>query len=171
MNKPKIQFRHKHNKGFTLLEALIGFLVLSIGMLGIASLQALSLKAGKSSVYGSVAVMKVEELLESMRANPTGLPAYAGGGAANGCTGTAITCTADALAADEVFLWKANLTAGLPASVGTTVKVEPLAGSNMATVTVTVDWSERNSESKSSADSSIARFYATTAIICTTNPC
>ena len=90
----------KANRGFTILEAIIGFLILSVGMLGIASLQAISLKSGKTAVYGSVATMKVEELFESMRANSTALTSYAGtgGGANNGCSGTT-NCSPAALAA------------------------------------------------------------------------
>ena len=93
MNKRKIHRRQFHlhkNRGFTLLEALIGFLILSIGMLGIASLQAISLKAGKTSVYGSVAIMKVDELFESMRANPSVLASYTGAGSFHGCTAVKI---------------------------------------------------------------------------------
>ena len=94
-------FNRKKSQGFTLLEAMIGFFILSIGMLGIASLQGMSLKAGKTSVYGAVASMKVEELFESMRANPESLSTYAGTGANNSCSGTK-DCTAVELADDDV---------------------------------------------------------------------
>ena len=160
-------------RGFTLLEALIGFLILSIGMLGIASLQAISLKAGKTSVYGSVAMMKVDELFESIRANPSAvaLTAYAAAGAGAGfdhsCTGTK-DCTGTELAQEDIFWWKQNLTAGLPDPVTTTVvltaAVDP---SKMATLTITVNWSERNKD----AAGSVARTYTSTANICSEIPC
>lgn len=161
------------NRGFTLLEALLGFLILSIGMMGIASLQALSLKAGKTSVYGSVAMMKVDELLESMRANPTAgaLAAYAaagtGAGANNSCTGAAI-CSDVQLAQEDVFWWKQNLKAGLPGAATTVVAYGAATPpSKMAEVTITVNWNERNSD----AAGSIAKTYTTTAKICTGVPC
>ena len=161
-------------RGFTLLEALIGFLILSIGMLGIASLQAISLKAGKTSVYGSVAMMKVDELFESIRANPSAaaLTAYAaagtGPGINNACTGIK-NCTEAELAQDDVFWWQQNLTAGLPGSASTTVVIDiaAVAPSKMATLTITVNWSERNKD----AAGSVARTYTSTANICSEIPC
>lgn len=160
----------KH-KGFTLLEALIAFLMLSIGMLGIASLQAISLQAGKTSVYGSVAMMKVEELFESMRANPTVLLTYAGAGANNACTGTK-NCSETELAQDDVYWWKKNLKAGLPGAATTVVAVTPaVPPSKMATVKIDITWSERNKDTSEGAASSVSKTYTTTANICTENPC
>ena len=162
-------------KGFTLLEALLGFFILSIGMLGIASLQAVSLKAGKSSVYGAVAMMKVEELFESMRAHPsaTALTAYAALGASagtnNSCTGT-IDCSVIQLVQDDIYWWKQNLRAGLPATADTTtsvVVVPAVAPSKLATVTVTVSWKERNKD----ASGSVTKSYASTSNICNAVPC
>lgn len=164
--------RHKC-QGFTLLEALIGFLILSIGMLGIASLQAISLKAGKTSVYGSVAMMKVEELIESMRANPSALAlaAYAGAGASNACTGIN-KCDEEQLASDDVYLWKQGLTVGLPDSAAATVIYTPapvIAGvaSEMATMNITINWDERDKDTSGS----ISKSYTTTVNICTKVPC
>jgi type IV pilus assembly protein PilV len=163
IHRPKIS----RSRGFTLLEALLGFMILSIGMLGIASLQAISLKAGKTSVYTSVALLKVDELIESMRANPTALPSYAGAGANNNCTGNN-ECTAAQLAADDLFWWSQNITAGMPASVQSAVTyTAPPAGSNMATMSVTLQWAERDKDK----GGSVTKSYSTSAYICTANPC
>ena len=149
------------------MEALIGFLILSIGMLGIASLQAVSLKAGKTSVYGSVAMMKVEELFESMRANPAALDSYTGDGTNNACTGSK-NCTQAELAQDDMYWWKQNLTAGLPDSVTTAViYTAATAPSKMATIQVDISWSERDRDSSGSVD----KTYTTTTNICTGTPC
>jgi len=162
------------DRGFTLIEALIGFMILSIGMLGIASLQAISLKAGKTSVYGSVAMMKVEELFESMRVNPTpaALAEYAASGAGSGtnnnCTGT-VVCTPAALAQDDIFWWKKNLSAGLPATTTSITydPANPATPTKMARVTISVNWDERDK----TAGGSVSRTYTTTANICTGVPC
>ena len=170
MNIQKIHRCQNHlqkNRGFTLLEALIGFLILSVGMLGIASLQAVSLKAGKTSVFNSVAIMKVDELFESMRANPSVLATYMGAGVDNGCTGTKV-CTQVELAQDDVFWWKSNLTAGLPAAATTVVAVTAeVAPSKMATVNVSVSWNERNKD----ATGSVVKTYSTSSNICVAEPC
>jgi type IV pilus assembly protein PilV len=164
----------KNERGFTLLEALIGFLILSIGMLGIASLQAVSLKAGKTSVYSSVALMKVDELLESMRANPSAvaLAAYAtsgtGTGTNNSCS--AAPCTDIQLAQDDVYWWKQNLKAGLPGAATTTVVLATTGAAKMSAVTVTVIWRERD-KSDTTNTTGVSRTYATTAYICTESPC
>lgn len=164
-------YRAGRQKGFTLLEALIAFMMLSIGMLGIASLQAVSLQAGKTSVYGSVAMMKVEELFESMRANPTVLSTYAGSGTSNGCTGTN-NCSEVELAQDDVYWWKQNLKAGLPGAATSVVTVTPaVAPSKMATVKIDITWSERNKDTSDGAPSSVSKTYTTTANICTEIPC
>jgi type IV pilus assembly protein PilV len=166
---------YRTSRGFSLLEALIGFMILSIGMLGIASLQGISLKAGKTSVYGSVAMMKVEELFESMRANSSviALDSYAangsGTGTANNCSGTT-GCLPAVLAIDDIHWWRKNLTAGLPAttSVTTNVAVAYVAApSKLATVTVTINWNERNKDSVGS----VAKTYTSSTNICTVIPC
>ena len=171
----KIQGIHiQKSRGFTLLEALLGFLILAIGMLGIASLQALSLKAGKTSIYNSVAMMKVDELFESMRANSTtlALSAYQTASAGNGtnhpsCT-TAAGCTGAELAQEDIFWWKTNLKAGLPDAATATVAVSDLAPpSLMRTATITIAWQERGKDSEVAAD----KTYVASANICTANPC
>lgn len=150
------------------MEALIAFFILSIGMLGIASLQAISLKAGKTSVYNSVAMMKVDELLESMRANPNALATYEGAGAVQSCWDTTI-CTEVQIAEDDVYWWKKNLkAAGLPSTAAGAVRVTAAtAPSKMATVEITVSWEERSK----TASGSVNKSFNTTAYICTDVPC
>jgi len=163
----------KNNRGFTLLEALIGFLILSIGMLGIASLQAVSLKAGKTSVYNSVAMMKVEELFESMRANPSAaaLTAYeAATTGTNSSCSASLTCSDAELAADDIYWWRKNLKAGLPGAATATVEVTDAVTSEMATVTVTVNWKERHTTDTDDI-TGVDKSYTTTTNICNEIPC
>lgn len=163
--------QYKRQQGFTLLEALIGFLILSIGMLGIASLQAISLKAGQTSVYVSVAVMKTEEILESMRINSVGLASYVGSGpGANNSCGGATQCSPAQLAQDDIFWWKKSLKAGLPNNNDTTTLITvtpPASPSKMATVEVDINWKQR---SKTSA-SPETKTASAVVYICTAVPC
>lgn len=67
---------HKHfllvqskSGGFSLLEVLISIVVLSVGLLGIAGLQLMSLKMNDSAYYRSQAVILAEDMLDRMRSN------------------------------------------------------------------------------------------------------
>jgi len=149
-------------KGFSLIEALVAFLILSVGMLGIASLQTMSLKSGHSAALRTVAVVKVEEILESMRSNLTALPNYAAGtadmGTDNGCSQTTVAaaaCTPAQLAQDELFRWKNSLIEALPNNAATTasvVVVPPAPPQTMTSVVVTVSWSERDLDTGGAAN-------------------
>lgn len=55
--------------GFSLLEILIAILVLSVGVLGLASLQFFGLKEGQTSYQRSQATLLAYEITDRMRAN------------------------------------------------------------------------------------------------------
>jgi len=145
--------KHKQS-GFSLIEALVAFLIMSIGMLGIASLQTMSMKAGHTATLRTVAVMKADEILESMRGNPSALLSYAAStgdsGTDNGCSQTSVTavvCTPAELALDDIFRWKRTLTDVLPNNASTTSSVvitPPVAPETITNIVVTINWSERN---------------------------
>ena len=148
-------------QGFTLIESLVAFLILSIGMLGIASLQTMSLKSGHTAAMRTAAVLKVDEILESMRSNPAVLLNYAAGtadmGIDNGCSQTTVAaanCTPAQMAQDELFRWKNSLTDALPNNAGTTASVvvtPPVPPQTMTNVVLTVNWSERDPETGGAA--------------------
>lgn len=56
--------------GFSLIEVMIAALVISIGMLGIAGLQLVSMKGSHQSYMRHQAMFVVQDLVERMRANP-----------------------------------------------------------------------------------------------------
>lgn len=58
--------------GFTLLEVLVAVLLLSIGLLGLASLQAWGLRATGNATYRSQATVLANEMVERIRANQPG---------------------------------------------------------------------------------------------------
>lgn len=57
------------NSGFTLIEVLVAVLVLSVGLLGLAGLQATSLKSNHSAYLRTQAVLLTYDLIDRMRAN------------------------------------------------------------------------------------------------------
>ena len=77
----------KHQAGSSLLEVLIAVLILAVGMLGMAALQAVTLKNSNSSAARSQAVMQSYSMLDRLRLNRT--QALSGGFNAAGCTAAA----------------------------------------------------------------------------------
>ena len=156
-----INSQHKQ-KGFSLIEALVAFLILSVGMLGIASLQTMSLKSGHTAAMRTVAVVKVEEILESMRSNPAAIADFAAGtadmGTDNGCSQTTVAaanCTSTQMAQDELFRWKNSLIEALPNNAATTASVvitPPVPPAIMNLVVVSVNWSERDLDTGNAAN-------------------
>ncbi|MGY4531045.1 type IV pilus assembly protein PilV [Pseudomonas sp. TE3786] len=57
--------------GFSMIEVLIGLLVMCIGVLGMVSLQTHGLQLSQSANQRSTAVMLAEDLVEMMRSNPS----------------------------------------------------------------------------------------------------
>src|SRR5262249_19574555 len=85
----RAQPRQQH--GFTLVEALVALVVLSIGLLGVAKLVMGAVHADDSAYMRGQATQLAYELLDQMRANRPGATAgfYANAGANNDCTGGA----------------------------------------------------------------------------------
>jgi type IV pilus assembly protein PilV len=137
-------------RGFSIVEAMVALLVLSIGMLGIAGLYVTTLRASGSALYRTHAVNLAADMADRIRANPTAGNAYADDvGADNGCVanapGIAAACNPAALAADDVFRWQQQISGVLPDTDGDpntgpgTIDVD--AGSPR-TYTIRVFWME-----------------------------
>lgn len=70
--------RTRQQRGMTLIEALIALVVLSIGLLGIASLQLTSMKQNVSALNHSRAVWYAYSMSDRIRANITEFANYDG---------------------------------------------------------------------------------------------
>ena len=58
-------------RGMSLIEVLVSVLVLGVGLLGIAAMQALALRGSQGSLESTQAVMASNSILEAIRANRT----------------------------------------------------------------------------------------------------
>ncbi|MGB5832394.1 MAG: type IV pilus modification protein PilV [Thiohalocapsa sp.] len=112
------------HQGFTLIEVLIAAVVLSIGLLGLAALQAKGLRSNHSSNLRSQATLMAYDMADRMRANLNG---YEGGfydnttAADHDCVwkgSQPATCTPQQMAAHDVWEWNASLARELPQGVG-----------------------------------------------------
>lgn len=73
-------------RGFSMIEVMVAILVLAVGMLGIAALQAVSLRNSQSSFERTQAVMESYSILDAMRAR--------GGGATGAYNAPDVLCEA-----------------------------------------------------------------------------
>lgn len=112
MQSPNSHHRTRRQRGFSLIEVLIAILILAIGLLGMAHMQASGMRSTHGAYLRTQATILAGDILDSMRANVT---AARGGSydvafAANGTAGT--------IDGDDLVAWKANLAAMLPAGDG-----------------------------------------------------
>jgi type IV pilus assembly protein PilV len=126
--------------GFSLVEALVALVVLSVGMIGIAALHGQSLSAARTAQYRSVAIVLASDMADRIRLNRTALAAYMGAAANNNCgpPGGA-NCAPAALAAHDLWVWNQEVTQRLPGGAWQVV-VNP--GTIPPTYTITLSWSE-----------------------------
>jgi type IV pilus assembly protein PilV len=109
-------------RGFTLIEVLVTFVILSIGLLGVVSLQALSKTSQHQGIQRTRAVAIADSMLERIRINPAGLATYAsppttfsfplgGGGVSAEPSPNCIsaTCTPIQMATHDLWKWEQAL--------------------------------------------------------------
>lgn len=68
-SRSQIPYRRRHMAGAGLIEVLIAVLVLAIGLLGIAAMQATALRNSQSSLERSQGVISTYSIMDAMRAN------------------------------------------------------------------------------------------------------
>jgi type IV pilus assembly protein PilV len=64
------------NRGFTLVEAMVALIVLSVGLLGIAALYVETLRANRTSLHRTEAVNMATDIADRMRSNRDPADAY-----------------------------------------------------------------------------------------------
>ena len=107
--------------GFSLIEVLVSALILSIGLVGVAGLQAMSLKNNQSAYMRSQASAMAYDLADRMRTNvaaansgmydPTAAAVHAS------CS-TTVGCSPQQMAQNDLAEWSAALAANLPLGTG-----------------------------------------------------
>jgi len=119
--KRSIQCHRKSQTGFTLIEVLVSALILAIGLVGVAGLQAMSLKNNQSAYMRSQATALAYDLADRMRSNVAAANAgsYAPASAAvrAACT-NAMGCSTEQLAQNDLSEWIAALASNLPMGTG-----------------------------------------------------
>ncbi|MDY0068184.1 MAG: type IV pilus modification protein PilV [Steroidobacteraceae bacterium] len=129
------------SRGFSMVEALVALVVLGVGMLGIAGLYVTTLRTSSSAISRMQAVNLASDLGDRIRANRTAGAAYAGDAAENGdgCVGASAACSAQELAAHDLYVWEQQISATLPGGAG---EVQVDNSTTPDTYTITITWSE-----------------------------
>ena len=131
----------KSQQGFTLLESLLALFILTIGLLGVAGMHMQGMNSSNISIQRMTATIKVQDILERIRANSTAtgvaIDAYQATLPADGGCNRGTDCTAAEMVAHDLFMWTTDLNAALPGTPVTTIEVVP------PLVTVKVEWVDR----------------------------
>jgi len=125
--------RRDGQRGFTLIEILIAIIVLSLGLLGLAGLQATGLRNNTSSYLRSQATFLAYDIADRIRANRRD--------ALNGAYDIDLKDNASgtSLAVLDVQEWKALLADRLPAGDGA-VQSSQIGGKTV--FVITVEWND-----------------------------
>ena len=159
--------RH-HSRGFSLIEVLVALVIIGVGMLGIAKIQALAYASTGTAASRSIAAIEAASLAAAMRANRDYWTTAAAGanqtitfqnGAIKTSTdGTllapgacaAAPCSMQQLAAYDLSTWATSLNSVLYGSNGTITCLTPTAATpampagSPVGCTIQILWSERN---------------------------
>ncbi|MCF6251352.1 MAG: type IV pilus modification protein PilV [Methylococcaceae bacterium] len=166
----------KYETGFTLIEVLIAMLVLAVGLLGLAGLQATGLRNNLSAYNRSQATQLAYDMADRMRANVanarnfgasvyiTKLPTAAN--VQNDCKQVTTTCTTADLAENDLFEWNCAI-AGCSAEVGPpampAIPATLPSGTGSITVvpatgifTITINWDDNRDGCVNPGDANVA---------------
>jgi type IV pilus assembly protein PilV len=128
MNTPRV-LRLRTVRGFSLMEVLVALAILSVGLLGLAALQATALRANQGANFRSQATNASYDVLDMIRANRLNANAY-------NTNFTSAIPAGTTTAAEDVRRWKINLRNTIGASAQGRVAI---AG---GVVTVDVRWTD-----------------------------
>jgi type IV pilus assembly protein PilV len=150
----------RRSTGFSLIEVMVALIIISIGLLGIAKLQAVVLSstgsAGKRSI-GAIAAASIASAMHADRAYWSGVasnaPTIVQGAsilsspdlASGGPDCSAVVCTPVQMASYDLTQWAVSTQTLLSAYTATIVCPVPLAapGSGLPnSCTITLDWTE-----------------------------
>lgn len=113
----------KKQQGYSLLEVLISVVVLAVGMLGIAALQANAIQFNQSAQLRAVAITQIGNMVDRMLANSSGIDA----GAYNDITGipsnpSCTVCSSAQVAVRDAHEWNTLNSQLLPSGQGTVTR-------------------------------------------------
>ena len=140
--------RGRAQAGFSMIEVLVTVVVIAIGLLGVAKMQAASVSNTQVARTRSLVALQASSLASMMHGNrgywggtsaPTSLT-LSGAGSTSPCTTSAPCITPTAMANGDILLWKAGIFAQIP-TYNATVACTPTA--TPVTCLITLTWTEK----------------------------
>ncbi len=148
--------------GFTIVEVLVSLLILSVGLMGLATLQVVGLQNTQGGAQRAQAAFLAYDITDRMRTNPAAVTAGSynlaaqvnntalqgmGGGMGPGpgtivmvdCFGAAANCSATDMAAHDLGQWQTQLGAYLNAGTGAIATVD---NGTTTLVTISIQWAD-----------------------------
>jgi len=156
---------HYLKSGFTLLELLIAIVVLSVGLLGVASLQLISLKNNQSTLFHSEASVLAYNIIDRMRVNRKEVVNYSTGGSYwnYGSNCATAKLTGSNLYVKDINDWLQTLCKRLPSGQG-----KIAIDSSKSQIVVSVQWDDSRGIGQTSG---AIRTITVQSQYCTTLPC
>jgi type IV pilus assembly protein PilV len=167
--------------GFTLIEVLVSLVIIGVGMLGIAKIQAIAYASTGTASMRSLAALEASSLAAAMRANRSywsvaaatanqtiSITASSTGSSVTAATDATLLntfncamgggnapCTPAQLAAYDVNQWVANLNPLLPSVTGTIFCAAPVTAGYPIDCTVQLSWLERTAGINTQSDGNV----------------
>ncbi len=170
------RFSRHRESGFTLIEALIALLIVMIGLLGVAGMQALAIHNSTQAHIRSLASLDAHGLASIMRSNRAywtntavpGTVSIAASGvkptlAANTDCST-VNCTAAESAAYSLNQWLPVLK-DLPTGATATIQRAAVTGTAPSAYLVTLTWTEKNMQAKNQGMATSSTVSSSTSVV------
>ncbi len=129
------RFGFKKINGFTLIEVLVSMVILAIGLLGLASMQTLSLRDSQNAFFYSQATTLAYEMGDRIAANapntnppwipPATIPTAAATCLVSDPCNTTAGCTSSAMAAYDYCAWNADVQSQIGSTAQAVVDSSP----------------------------------------------
>lgn len=177
------------NSGMSLIEALVALVIISIGLLGIAALQASGLRFNNIAAMRSMASIEAGMMMDMMRANICGMhdasavdaypdcdPAvdnafsYAGTNTGNivdpgttdlYCWNPAVSCTSAQQAAADLWFWSQEVSTSLPQGT-VAIVCNDAPCTNNSSYTITVSWQEQEATLDATGQTQVGAAFSPT---------
>ena len=111
--------RQRKQRGVSLVEVLVSVVIMSVGILGIAGIQVVSLQQNRSAIFRAEALQLANDILDRMRANPAQNYAPVNfNDPPPGIVGcTAATCTPLQMRSYDIAQWKCSINSADPGGI------------------------------------------------------